>query len=671
MKDTIIVLDDLEKIRQRPGMYIGDNDKTGLHTIIREIIDNAVDEYVNYPDKDKPIEVTVKKDNIVTVRDHGRGISPYQSKEVEGEIEERLAFTRIGAGGKFRENREDTGNMFSGGLNGTGAAGANAMSEYFHVTIYKDGYIFHDKFEDGIPVTKLIKGNLPKEKQKVKETGTEITFKPSDKYMQTTKINTKRLAYNLQQVSYLNPSLTIHFTNERDDEETVYYHSPGGLYDYMDSVAINEENEPVKMLVEPFLVSGETTADVMGQTNHMKMNVLTAFASGDAFGAEALTNGIENPSGGTHLRGFYIGMRNLLQHYYKEFLPDFSKKYRSQLRLIQKIYELPNIGEVFSLVQPRDISRHTFVILDFKHNDPILKPQTKDELVSPEARDAVAEMYYKNAMLYLDRNIPAIQEIIGKLIKHLHERAKRRDTRVNLDNSDIAQTVSTKLAAARRGGSRDKREIFIVEGDSAGGTLKENRDSNYQAVLPLRGKVPNAKRTLFNRLMDNEEIATLTATINTGIADDYDDNKRMYDKVIIATDQDVDGLHIRVLIITYLLEYMPELIENGHVYYLDTPLFVNIMKGKEDSIYCYTEKEQQDLLDTRIDDIAEIQRKKGLGELTKKQVIETILTPETRHLSRLVIGDADALVDQVEMLMGREVQGRRKLFTGNTSISNN
>lgn len=670
MKDTIIVLDDLEKIRQRPGMYIGDNDKTGLHTIIREIIDNAVDEYVNYPDKDKPIEVTIEKDNIVTVRDHGRGISPYKSIEVEGELEERLAFTRIGAGGKFRENREDTGNMFSGGLNGTGAAGANAMSEYFHVTIYKDGYIFHDEYVDGIPITELTKdGNLPKKKQKAKETGTEITFKPSSKYMQTTKIDIKRLAYNLQQVSYLNPSLTIHFTNERDDEETVTYHSPGGLYDYMSSIAINEENEPVKMLVEPFLVSGETTAAVMGEVNHMQMNVLTAFASGDGFGAEALTNGIENPSGGTHLRGFYIGMRNLLQHYYKEFLPDFTKKYRSQLRLIQKVYELSNVDEVFSLVKPRDISRHTYVILDFKHNDPILKPQTKDELVSPEARDAVSDMYYKSAMLYLDKNIPAIHEIIGKLVKHLHDRAKKKDTRVNLDDAELTQTVSTKLAAAR-GGERGKREIFIVEGDSAGGTIKENRDPNYQAVLPLRGKVPNAKRTLFNRLMDNEEIATLTATINTGIADDYDDSKRMYDKVILATDQDVDGLHIRVLLITYLLEYMPQLIEDGHVYYLDTPLFVNNMKGKEESIYCYTEREQQELIDTRMDDIKEIERKKGLGELTKEQVIKTILTPETRHLSRLVIDEAETLADQVEMLMGREVQGRRKLFTGSKGLMN-
>lgn len=667
-EDTIILLDDLDKIRQRPGMYIGDNDSTGLHTIIREIIDNAVDEYPNYPDKSKPIEVIVKKDNIVTVRDHGRGISPYKSKEVVGQLEERIAFTRIGAGGKFRENREDTGNIFSGGLNGTGAAGANAMSEYFNVTIYRDGYIFHDEYDYGVPTTELTKnGNLPKKKQDKKETGTEITFKPTKKYMRTTKIDVKRLDYYLERVSFLNPELTIYFTNQRDGEETVSYHSPNGLFDYMEHIAVNEDNEPINMLVKPFQISGEITVDVMGEKNHMKMNILTAFPSGDSFGSEALTNGIENPGGGTHLRGFYIGLRNLLRHYYKEFLTDFTKKYSSQLKLIKRVYKLPNLSEVFSLVQPRDISRRTHVIIDFKHNDPILKPQTKDELVSPEARDAVADIYYKQAMLYLDRDIPAIHEIIGKLIKHLHERAKRSDTRVNLNKEDIKQTVSTKLAAAK-GGKSAPKEIFIVEGDSAGGTLKENRDPNYQAVLPLRGKVPNAKRTLFSKLMDNEEIATLTATINTGIGSKYDDSKRMYEKIIIATDQDVDGRHIRVLLVTYLLEYMPELIENGHVYYLDTPLYVNHMKGKEESIYTYSDQEQDKLLEKRSKSIKEIERKKGLGELTKDQVIETILTPETRHLSQLKINDEEALADLVELLMGRDVAGRRKLFTGPKQI---
>lgn len=663
MGDTILVLNDLDKIRQRPGMYIGDNDRLGLYTIIREIIDNAVDEYVNYPDPSKPIEVTISKGDIVTVRDHGRGISPYPSQKVKGEIEERLAFTRIGAGGKFRENRGKNGNMFSGGLNGTGAAGANAMSEYFDVTIYKDGYIFTDYFSHGIPTTKLIKGNLPKTKQKKKETGTQITFKPSLDYMRTTKIDVKQIQYYLQQVSYLNPTLSIFLTNERDDEDTITYHSPGGLLDYMAALAVDEDEKPISYLVEPFVIKGSATAEVMGHTNHMEMNIVTAFAKGETFAAEALTNGIENPSGGTHLRGFYLGLVRLLQHYYSEFQSDFTTKYRNELELIRRVNNLSSVSEVFSLIKPRNISRKTYVIVDFKHDDPILKPQTKDELVSPEARQAVADIYYQQAMLYLDQNVPAIHELIGYLIKDLHEKAKSENTNIKLNTSDIKQSASSKLAAAK-GRDRDKREIFIVEGDSAGGTIKENRDPLFQAVLPLRGKVPNSKRTLLAKLMENPELSTLTYAVGTGLGKQYDDKKRAYDKIILSTDQDIDGLHIRVLLITYILEYMPQLIEDGHVYYLDTPLYVNVMKGKADDVYIYSEEDQVAFVEKNDAKILDVQRKKGLGELTKDQVIKTILTPETRHLTQLTISDAEAVSDLVEGLMGRDMTARRKLFVG-------
>lgn len=661
MSDTILVLNDLDKIRQRPGMYIGDNDRLGLNTIVREIIDNAVDEYINYPDKTKPLCVRVDKGDIVCVRDHGRGISPYQSKKVKGAIEERLAFTLIGAGGKFRENREQNGNRFSGGLNGTGSVGTNAMSEYFHVVIYKDGYIFEDHYEDGVPVTPTPKGQLPKKKQTQLETGTEITFKPSKKYMRTTKIDVSYLQHYLQQVAYLNPGLRIEFENARDDEDVVIYHSENGLLDYMDALAVDEDNKTIPYLVKPFLIEGKGEAEVMGQTNHMEVSIAVAFGKGESFDTRAFTNGIENIAGGTHLQGFYQGLLQLLRHYYDEFQSEFNAKYRTQLELIRKVNNLSSVSDVFKLVKTRNISRKTYVIIDFKHDDPILKPQTKEELVSPEAKSVVANIFYDKAMLYLDKNIPAVHELIGHLIKDLYEKAKMENTNVNLNKSELKQTVSSKLAAAR---SRDpsKKELFIVEGDSAAGTLKENRDANYQAVLPLRGKILNAKKTTLAKLMANAEIATFFTTIGAGLGSRYDDTKRQYDKIIISTDQDVDGLHIRVLLIVLIMEYMPELLEKGHVYYLDTPLYVNIMKGKKEDVYIYTEEEQVEFVQKNNSKIEEVQRKKGLGELSTKQVISTILTPETRRLTQLTIDDADALADVIEQLMGKDVQGRKRLF---------
>lgn len=661
MSDTITVLSDLEKIRQRPGMYIGDNDHLGLETICREIIDNAVDEYPNFPDKTKPIIVTLQKDNILSVRDHGRGISPYQSKKVKGAIEERLAYTLIGAGGKFREEREKNGNRFAGGLNGTGSTGANAMSNFFDVQIWKDGYYFFDHYEDGVPKTELKNGNLPKKKLTTPETGTCITFQPSKKYMRTVKIDPTRLTDYMQKTAYLNPGLTFYFRNERDDEEEQTFYSKRGLLDYMDVLAKDENGAAVSFLVKPFLIHGTAEAEVMGQTNQMELNLAVAFARGETSAAKAFTNGIENTSGGTHLQGFYQGLVELLRHYYMEFQNEFTSKYRNQLELIKKVNGLSNTSDIFKLVKARNIAKKTYVILDFKHDDPVLKPQTKDELASPEAKPAVSKLFYEKASLYLDQNISAVQELIGFLIKELYEKAKSENTSVNLNKSEIKQTVSSKLAAAKSK-DRTKKELFVVEGDSAAGKVKTLRDSNYQAVLPLRGKVLNAKKALLSKLLANAELTTLVATLGTGIGSKYDDKKRQYDKLIIATDQDDDGLHIQVLLITVLLEYMPDLIRDGHVYILETPLYVNVMKGKKDDVYTYSEEEQAVFVKKHTKSILEVQRNKGLGELEDKEVEACILNAETRRLTQLTISDEDSMYELLEQLMGKDVQSRKRLF---------
>lgn len=661
-EDTIILLSDRDKVRERPGMYIGDNDALGLSTIVREIIDNAIDEYPNYPDKTQPIDVTLHTDNSLTVRDYGRGISPYESKKQKGQIEERLAYTRIGAGGKFTRNREKNGNQFAGGLNGTGSAATNFMSEYFDVTIWKDGKIFHDRFENGgIPVVELKNGKLQYKKQKGElETGTEVTFKADKTVMQVTKIDSDKLETYFNQMQYLHPGLTLRFKNERDgDEDWVIYHSENGLLDYMTTLTV-EDDEQVPLLMKPFIIQGKKEETVLNEKVYMEANIAVTFSKDDTFAAEAFTNGIYNAEGGTHLRGFYAGLLDLIKHYYKEFESDMSSKYKKQLALITKVNQEKDVLKLF---KTRDIMKTTYVILDFKHSNPVLHPQTKDKLASKEARNATKDIFYEHAMRYLDKNVTAVQTLIGFLIKRLYSKAKEDDANVKLDKKDAKMAVSKKLAAARQTGKGKGAELIIVEGDSAAGSLKANRDSTFQAILPLRGKVLNVQKSTLAKALANNEIATIFAALGAGFGNHYNADQLQYDKIIICCDADKDGAHISVLLQTLFMKYLTPLVEDGHVYLLDTPLFVNELKGKNaKDVYTYTEKEQEEFSEKNRTKIKDVNRNKGLGELTTEQVVETILEPDSRRLSRLVIDDIDTAEDLIETLMGKNVQGRKRLF---------
>lgn len=663
MTDSIIVLSDRDKVRQRPGMYIGDNAKLGLETIVREIFDNAVDEYPNYPDKTKPITVVLHSDNSVTVRDYGRGISPYESSKHPGKIEERLAYTLIGAGGKFEQNRDQNGNKFSGGLNGTGSSATNFMSEYFDVTIYRDGQIFHDRYEDGgKPVVKLVNGQLPHENQeKPFTTGTEITFKADKRVLTTTHVDSDKLEQIFEQTAYLNPGLAIEFKNERDgDTDFTRYYSEKGLLGYIKKLT-DEDEVSDDLLIKPFEVTGEAQAESLGHKVDMQAKIAFAFAKSDTGDSEAFTNGVYNNLGGTHLNGFYDGLLKLLRHYYDAFSDVMRQKYHRQIDLILKVNKAKDMTRLFN---KREIAPRTYVILDFKHSNPILRPQTKDELTSPEAKKAVSDIFYTHAMHYFDRNVRAVQTILGYIIKDLYEKAKDDDADAKLSRKEQKLAVSTKLAAARDVGPGKDAELILVEGDSAAGSLKENRDADYQAILPLRGKILNVEKSTLSRALANQEIATIFSVLGAGYGKNYDDHKLQYDKVIICTDADVDGAHISVLLQTLFLKYLPGLMENGHVYRMITPLFVNTMKNGEE-VYTYDDKEQEDFLAKHRNDLDEVNRNKGLGELTKKQVIETILTPETRHMQQIEIDDEDSAYDTVDNLMGTNVASRKKLFTGN------
>lgn len=661
MSDTITLLSDIDKIRESPGMYIGDNDRLGMNTVVREILDNAKDEYPNFPDKEKPIIVTVMPGNVVSVRDYGRGISPYPSQKEEGWLEERLAYTRIGAGGKFRDEREKNGNRFAGGLNGTGACGTNAMSEWFEVEIWKDGRYFKDRYEEAVPVTELVNGKLPSTKLKTPETGTCITFKINKKYMRTTKVDIQHLKSIMQDAAYLNPGLHLILRNERDSEEELEFYSENGIMDYMKELIKDEEGNPISCLMNPFQVQGKAEAEVMGRNMKMEANIAVTFARGENSAAKTYTNGIENPAGGTHLKGFYQGLIDLLKHYYTEFQSEFSSSMKSQLELIKTVNKLSSVNDVFSLIKPRSVAKKTFVIVDFKHDAPILRPQTKDELASPEAKPAVSDIFFKKAGLYFDQHITAVQDLIEYLIKDLYETAKNENATMNVTKTEAKLLLSTKLAAAKSNDPK-KCEIFIVEGDSAGGGCKKNRDSRYQAVLPLRGKILNAKKTPLARMLNNAEISTMILAFGTGIGSKYNEAKLRYDKIIITTDADVDGTHIATLLITFFWTYMPDLIRNGHVYILESPLYVNVLKNSKGTHYTYTEDEQAEWIEKNRKKVSDVQRNKGLGELEDEQVIETILTPETRRLSQLVVEDEDKFELILDRMMGKDVTARRKVF---------
>lgn len=662
MSDTITLLSDIQKVRESPGMYIGDNDRLGMNTIVREILDNAKDEYPNFTDKTKPIIVTVMPHNIVSVRDYGRGISPYPSEKQKGWIEERLAFTRMGAGGKFREEREKNGNRFAGGLHGTGACGTNAMSEWFEVEIWKKSRYYKDRYEEGIPVTELTKeGLLPSVPCPEDETGTCITFKVSDKWMCTTKVDIQHLKSLMQNAAYLNPGLHLILRNERDAEEELLFYSENGLLDYINDLLKDEEGNTVSTLMNPFHIHGKAEATAKNRTVQMEADIAVTFARGESSAVRTFTNGIENAAGGTHLKGFYQGLIECLKYYYGEFQSEFSGSLKTQLELIKTVNKLASLSDVFSLIKPRSIAKKTYVIIDFKHDAPDLRPQTKDELWSPEARQAVADIFYNKARLYFDQHVTVVQDLITFLIKDLYETARDENMTMNISKTETKLLLSTKLAAAKCNDPK-KCEIFIVEGDSAGGGCKENRDSKYQAVLALRGKVLNAKKTTLARMLANQEIATMILAFGTGIGSKFDESKLRYDKIIITTDADIDGSHIATLLLTFIWIYMPDLIRHGHVYLLESPLYVNVFKNKKGVHYTYTEDEQRDWIRKNRRSVEDVQRNKGLGELEKNQVIETILEPETRRLSQFIVEDEEKFETVLETMMGKDVAARRHIF---------
>ena len=617
--ENITVLEGLEAVRVRPGMYIGSVSTKGLNHLIYEIVDNAVDEHLaGYCSE---IHVYLEKDGSVTVEDNGRGI-PVDLHE-KGISAERLVFTTLHAGGKF----DDSAYKTSGGLHGVGSSVVNALSAWMKVRIRRGGHIYEDAYERGIPTVELQNGLLPVV-GRAKDTGTSIQFMPDDEIFDHTVFKAEEVKNRLHETAYLNPALTICFEDRRGSEvEAITYHEPEGIVGFVKS--INQKKDTVHDVI---YIKGESegiTVEVAFQyVNEFHENVM------------GFCNNIFNAEGGTHLTGF------------KTIFTTVINSYARQLNILK--------DKDANFTGP-DVRNGMTAVVSIKHPDPRFEGQTKTKLDNQDAAKVVSKVVGEEITRYFDRNLETLKSIIGCAEKAARIRKTEEKAKTNmLTKQKFSFDSNGKLANCE---SRDasKCEIFIVEGDSAGGSAKMARNRLYQAIMPIRGKILNVEKASIDKVLANAEIKTMINAFGCGFSEgygnDFDITKLRYDKIIIMADADVDGAHICTLLLTLFYRFMPELIAEGHVYIAMPPLYKVIpARGKEE--YLYDDKALAKYRKTHKSSFT-LQRYKGLGEMDAQQLWETTLDPETRYLKRVEIDDS-FLADRVtEKLMGTDVVPRK------------
>ena len=619
---SITVLEGLEAVRKRPGMYIGGVGSKGLNHLIYEIVDNSVDEHLaGYCDQ---IWVALEADGSCTVRDNGRGI-PVEMHQ-KGVSAARVVMSTLHAGGKFDNNAYKT----SGGLHGVGSSVVNALSTHLDLRVCRGGYIYHDAYERGIPVVELVDGLLPVI-GKTKETGTQINFSPDGEIFEKTRFKADSLKSRLHETAYLNPGLTIHYANRRSGEaEEIDFHEPDGIVAYVKQ--LNAGKTPVQ---DPIYFKGNVEG----------VEVEAAIQFVDTFEENILgfCNNIFTQEGGTHLAGFKTKFTALINSYARE---------------------LGILKEKDANFTGADTRNGMTAVIAVKHPDPIFEGQTKTKLASADATRAVFAVTGDELQLYFDRNLEVLKAIIGCAEKSAKIRRAEEKAKTNmLTKSRFSFDSNGKLANCE---SRDpsKCEIFIVEGDSAGGSAKTARNRQFQAILPIRGKILNVEKASMDKVLANAEIKTMINSFGCGFSEgygnDFDITKLRYDKIILMTDADVDGSHIDTLLLTFLYRFMPELIYDGHVYIAMPPLFKVIPKKGQEQ-YLYDERALERYRRTHTGDFT-LQRYKGLGEMDPDQLWETTLDPERRVLKRVEIEDARMASEVTELLMGSEVGPRRQFI---------
>ena len=620
--EQIQVLDGLEHIRKRPGMYISSTDEKGLHHLVSEVVDNSIDEapagYCTH------VEVTVNPDGSCTVVDNGRGIpTAIHPKEKISTVE--VVFTKVNAGGKFGG---DSGYKVSSGLHGVGVKAVNALSEWLEVEVSQNGHVYKQVYNRGVPQRALqIVGDTDK-------TGTKVTFYPDAEIFETIIFKYDTLKVRLKELAFLNKGLRITLTDKREGKErTDTFCYEGGIRELVQE--INKGNET--LFAEPLYFEeheGTTVCEIALQYNESYNEIIYSYA-----------NNVNTIDGGTHVEGLKLALTKIIN--------DAGKK----LNILKDSDKLT--GE--------DVREGITAVVSVKLENAQFESQTKDKLNNSFIRTFVSKSVSERIGTYIEEHPQEARELVLRCITAQKARDAARNARELTRRKGILEstTLPGKLADCS-----DKRpelcEIYIVEGDSAGGTAKQGRDRRFQAILPLRGKILNVEKVRLNRVLENAEIKAMITAFGCGILDDFDESKLRYDRIISMTDADVDGAHIRILFLTFLFRYMRPLIEHGHVYSAMPPLYKASMKGREDK-YLYSEEEKT-AYDAENNNKVEYQRYKGLGEMSTEQLWDTTMNPATRTLIKVRMEDAVEADKMFSVLMGESPSLRRQFIEENATL---
>ena len=618
---AIQVLEGLDPVRKRPGMYIGSTDERGLHHLVTEVVDNSIDEALaGYCDK---IIVSIEKDGSCKVVDNGRGI-PTGIIPKEGKSAVEVVLTKLHAGGKFG----GSGYKISGGLHGVGVSCVNALSEWLEATVYQNGKIYKQIFNRGIAQRPL------QEVGTTDRTGTTIQFYPDPEIFETLDFNYDTMKIRLRELAYLNRGLTIQLIDRREEparDETFHYE--GGIVQFVESLNKNKETVfPEVIYFDESYENGEV--EIAMQYNDSYSETIFAFA-----------NNINTEEGGTHLEGFRNSLTKIINDYGKN----------------------NNILKGDEKLSGDDVREGLTAVISVKLTNPQFEGQTKTKLGNSEMRTVVAKAMTEGLGSYLEEHPKEAKDLImkGVLAQKAREAARNARDLARRKSALESTTLPGKLADCS---DKDPSlcEIYLVEGDSAGGSAKMGRDRRFPAILPLRGKILNVEKARLHKVLENEEIKTMITAFGAGIKEDFDESKLRYNRIICMTDADVDGSHIRILMLTFFFRFMRPLIENGHVYIAQPPLY-KVTKGKTVK-YCYSDDELNEYLDSVGRKGNEIQRYKGLGEMDPEQLWETTMDPKSRTLLRVNMDDAIAADEIFTVLMGEQPELRRQFIEDNATL---